>query len=238
MSFHIAICDDDSYQREIVSNFIVSYMKQKGMMYHITMFSSGEELLKHNEIYDILILDVEMGKMSGIEVKDILFEKRNTSNIIFLTNYDEYITYAFGKNVHAYVNKQNLTGLIYYLDKIVQEYLERDVYIINKYVFLSTEIILIESNGSYCDVYKTNGKVETLRIYLKEIEDILHTCDFLQRIHRSYIVNYNFIKVWNHAVVEVEMPNKETKNIFINKRKEKELKNKYLSYIKGKLIHV
>lgn len=235
MKFYIAICDDDKEQRNITYMFVEKYMKHKNVLYDITLFSSGEEILKIDKTYDVLILDIIMSNISGIDVKEKLFEKRNSSNIIFLTNHDTYIKNAFGKYVYAYVNKNDYKVLTKFIDKIIEEKLERDIYTINNSVFLSSEIILISSNGSYCDIYKTDGKIETLRIYLKDVEQILSSCVFLKRIHRSYIVNFNYIKLWKNTKVDVELTDNTIKSIIVTKSKNKELKSSYLTYLKGKL---
>ena len=235
MKFHIAICDDDFQQRNLLYMFVEKYMKYKNVLFDITLFSSGEELLEMNKTYDILILDIIMSKVSGIDVKEKLFEKRNSSNIIFLTNHDTYIKNAFGKYVYAYVNKKDYQVLTKFIDIIIKEKLEKGIYKMNNSIFISSEIKLIASNGSYCDIYKTDGKIETLRIYLKDIEKILSTCEFLKRIHRSYIVNFNYIKTWRNAIVDVELANDTIKSIVVTKSKNKELKSNYLTYLKGKL---
>ena len=235
MKFHIAICDDDFQQRNLLYMFVEKYMKYKNVLFDTTLFSSGEELLEMNKTYDILILDIIMSKVSGIDVKEKLFEKRNSSNIIFLTNHDTYIKNAFGKYVYAYVNKKDYQVLTKFIDIILKEKLEKGIYKINNSIFISSEIKLIASNGSYCDIYKTDGKIETLRIYLKDIEKILSTCEFLKRIYRSYIVNFNYIKTWRNAIVDVELANDTIKSIVVTKSKNKELKSNYLTYLKGKL---
>ncbi len=142
MKFHIAICDDDFQQRNLLYMFVEKYMKYKNVLFDITLFSSGEELLEMNKTYDILILDIIMSKVSGIDVKEKLFEKRNSSNIIFLTNHDTYIKNAFGKYVYAYVNKKDYQVLTKFIDIIIKEKLEKGIYKMNNSIFISSEIKL------------------------------------------------------------------------------------------------
>lgn len=73
MKFYIAICDDDKEQRNITYMFVEKYMKHKNVLYDITLFSSGEEILKIDKTYDVLILDIIMSNISGIYVKEKLF---------------------------------------------------------------------------------------------------------------------------------------------------------------------
>ena len=65
----IAICDDEN----IWINHIEEYIKKIKSIYNeieYDVFISGESLLSHynnEDIYDIVILDIEMNGMSGID---------------------------------------------------------------------------------------------------------------------------------------------------------------------------
>ena len=60
----IAVCDDD----KIIREQIVSLIQEKGLDAEIICFESGEELIKENKDFEITFLDIEMNKLSGIDV--------------------------------------------------------------------------------------------------------------------------------------------------------------------------
>ena len=87
MEINIAICDDDkNYINEIIQYLNnCSWKRNNSFVYHT--FYCGEALLESKQYFDFIILDIEMDKVSGIEVKEIFYNRNNQSRIIFLTNY-------------------------------------------------------------------------------------------------------------------------------------------------------
>jgi len=74
----------------------------------------GESVLRNYETWkpDVVILDIEMGKLSGIEVAHRLLELGHQAKIVFLTVHEEqeFICGAFGAGGAAYVVKTHLNS--------------------------------------------------------------------------------------------------------------------------------
>ena len=93
----IAICDDEN----IWINHIEEYIKKIKSIYNeieYDVFISGESLLSHynnEDIYDIVILDIEMNGMSGIDTSNAIRDKDPAVIIFFLTSYKEYVFECF-----------------------------------------------------------------------------------------------------------------------------------------------
>lgn len=66
---NIAICDDDKKLLKDFRHLIEIHMDLTGINYHITEFTSGEELLEYKNKKDIhlLFLDIKMGSVDGME---------------------------------------------------------------------------------------------------------------------------------------------------------------------------
>ncbi len=67
---HIAICDDDLILSKTLYQFIFETYRDIDLF--IDRYNSGEEFLNKiissNKTYDLLLLDIEMDKISGIAV--------------------------------------------------------------------------------------------------------------------------------------------------------------------------
>ena len=74
----IGICEDSIEEQTQYLN----YFKKLGYN-NIAVFNSGEELLKKMPSLDLLFLDIEMDKISGIQVKNIFEIKRKNTYIVF-----------------------------------------------------------------------------------------------------------------------------------------------------------
>lgn len=194
MKYKIAICDDSDIDRQYVYSKIQSWAAQENYDVSAELFSSAENFLFHyaeHKDYDILLLDIEMGKMDGVSMAKKLRKENDTIQIIFITGYSDYI--AEGYEVAA----------LHYLLKPVKEeklfsVLDRAVEKLHK----NEKVLHFQSNGEmvripiyqirYVDVLKNYITIHastntTVKMTLSEIEKMLD--ERFYRVGRSIIVN-------------------------------------------------
>lgn len=75
----IAICDDNILEAEQLEQLICTYALQKKYDLHCRCFTSGTELLKQEEKYNLYYLDYEMGDLNSLELAQSLKEKFHSS---------------------------------------------------------------------------------------------------------------------------------------------------------------
>jgi DNA-binding LytR/AlgR family response regulator len=97
----IAICDDEEKVREILLRKVGAAFPEDP----IDTFSSGEELLKASEVPDILLLDIKMPGISGMEVAKALRERADKTVIIFITGEEQYVFDSFEVQAFHYLVK-------------------------------------------------------------------------------------------------------------------------------------
>jgi DNA-binding LytR/AlgR family response regulator len=92
----IGICDDRPLCRRLLEAFIHLYKEQKGVLFDIYQFGSGEELLeklnKRGMIFDLLFLDNSMKKLTGLETAKQIRQSWSMSicSIVFVTSADDH----------------------------------------------------------------------------------------------------------------------------------------------------
>lgn len=102
MKFNIAICDDEITETEYLTSIIMDWSQKTGNKTVINSFPNAESFLFHYEeykYYDFLLLDIEMGKMNGIDLARKIREHNKDLQIIFVTGFEKYI--ADGYDVAA-----------------------------------------------------------------------------------------------------------------------------------------
>ena len=100
MLMNIAICDDDKSFRDLLEKHLRNYFNERNISLNFFQFSCGEDLLNSDILFDLVFLDVEMGKINGIDTGKEL-KRRNPHNIIFvITSYEGYLDDAF--KIHAF----------------------------------------------------------------------------------------------------------------------------------------
>lgn len=102
MKLNIAICDDERQQMEALHSAVLWWGQNSSHVCDVAVFSSAEAFLFEydgNNSYDILLLDIEMEGMSGIELAKRLRQDGCHSEIIFITSHFEF--YGEGYEVDA-----------------------------------------------------------------------------------------------------------------------------------------
>jgi DNA-binding LytR/AlgR family response regulator len=152
---------------------------------------------------DLLLLDIEMPGMTGLELTKNLQRKRPV--IIFITSKSEYAADAFDLNVVDYIIKPVTSSrFIQAIDK-AREVLESNREEVKlkeeEFVFIRDSnivrrlkldnILYAEAMGDYVKLY-TPEKFYAIHTTLKSVEERLPASRFL-RVHRSYLVAINKI---------------------------------------------
>ena len=95
---NIAICDDQNEWIELLEKYLTKFRNtHKNIKWEA--FNSAEEFIKYVDenkySYDVLITDIEMSGINGIDLANMVREKDSGVVIFFLTSHDEYIRKCF-----------------------------------------------------------------------------------------------------------------------------------------------
>ena len=102
----IAICEDEEFIQNSIEKNVEKCLEITGMAGKCECFVSAEELLeKGNMPYALYILDVEMKKLSGLELAEHIRTEDRNAVIIFMTNHSEMMQKAFDLQAFQYLVK-------------------------------------------------------------------------------------------------------------------------------------
>lgn len=235
LSFVIGICDDESRWHKAISDSCSKYLYNKGIHYEILSFTEGESLIQEKDkLIDVLFLDVEMGSMDGLAVMKEVEKMPNIHSIIFVSSHPEAVWDSFGYKTKGFVTKpfsdediiEKLEGI--YSKKINDSLLEFTDY--NGVVyFRKSDIVLLKSDSNYATII-TEDSEKIITCTLKECEKKLNGLPFL-RIHRSYIVNLDYVKNMTSSVASL----KNGEDLTIGRSYRNQVKKDYQDYLRREL---
>lgn len=235
LSFVIGICDDESKWHKAVSDSCSKYLNNKGINHEIYSYIKGEALIQEKEKnIDVLFLDVEMESMDGLAVMKEVEKMPNIHNIIFVSSHPEAVWDSFGYKTKGFVTKpfsdediiEKLEGI--YSKKINDTLLEFTDY--NGVVyFRKSDIVLLRSDSNYATIITENSE-NIVTCTLKECEKKLNGLPFL-RIHRSYIVNLDYVKNMTSSVASL----KNGEDLTIGRSYRNQVKKDYQDYLRREL---
>lgn len=212
MSIRTVLIDDEQPARDVIKY----YLKEFNEIEIIGEFSDGFTGLKGIQELkpDLVFLDVQMPKLTGLELLELLDQP---TSIIFSTAYDQYAIKAFEMNAIDYLLKpyskerfsqalqkaitvigsgQNPQAPVQKLVKTLEEnpeYLHR-IAVKSRHkvsVIPIEDIVYLEAEGDYVMMHTKDArhlKEKTMKYFEAHLDPAMFI-----RIHRSYIVNVQFI---------------------------------------------
>jgi len=167
---------------------------------------------------DILFLDVDMPKMTGVELAKSL--PISSTDVVFITAYNKYAYDAFKTNAIDFILKPvNIVELITAVNKVserrkkaefdnlkFQNFFDSYEQTKNPKVGIPTskgieyvnksDIIWAEASSSYCEIHLSDKRKLTVSKPLGDIEKLLNDKIFF-RLHKSHLINLHYVVRYN-----------------------------------------
>lgn len=114
---NVLIVDDD----KLVCSSLKTILEAKGVTIVGTGNNGQEAIALYDEFLpDVLLMDIRMEGMNGVEASEAILKQHPEAKILFLTTFsdDEYIVKALSLGVKGYILKQNFDSIIPALDAV------------------------------------------------------------------------------------------------------------------------
>lgn len=207
-SLNCAVVDDEPLALELIEG----YIKRTPFLIHSKSCVTASELLEllNNNHIDLVFMDIHMPNVNGLELSTLLDQN---VMVIFVTAYDQYALESYKVNAVDYLLKPvNYAEFLKAANKALNlSELRSSAHKFNNSkssddtIFVKSDYKLVQVNMN--DVIYIEGLKDYIKIYLesevnpivslvsmKVIEESLNV-DYFMRVHRSFIVNMNKVKV-------------------------------------------
>lgn len=172
---------------------------------------AGIKFLNQNTV-DILLLDIEMPDIRGIE---LIGKLDHPPLIIFTTAYEEYALEGYDLDIVDYLLKPiPYDRFVKAIDRARTQYvlLNQTIEEDNSFITVTidykkvdirySDILYIEGLKDYVKIYTTDG-MKLTRMSIKGFETIMDHPSF-KRVHRSYIVNMDKVTARTKSTLYIE----------------------------------
>lgn len=232
MVLKIALCEDERIQADQIIKVINRFKVEHQLEYSVDYFEDGTMLLNQKiEEYDLIILDIHMNGISGLDVAREIRRSHQQVKIIFITAYQQYWPEGYKVLASRYLLKPMSDDQLY--DELVEVFDEVEksrMFIlatkdkaavkvrINEinYLEISGRKVLIHTKD---EVYSSNQSLS----YWYKILKFHHFC----YTHSSYLVNMKYVNLVERDRVRLTTGHE----VYMSLRKYKLFKMHFMRYI-------
>ncbi len=199
MYYKISIVDDNSADTEYISALVTRWAESAGHEADIHAFPSAEAFLFQYEeepAFDILLLDIEMGAMNGVDLAKKIRSQNDAVQIVFITGYPDFIAEGYEvAAVHYLLKPVSCEKLHTVLDKAAANLRKTEKRLCLTYdrrtdfVPLS-QILYVEAQKQYVLIHTFDG---IYRMKQSFAETVAELDKFFFKCQRSFCVNLRHI---------------------------------------------
>lgn len=195
----IAICDDEPAESGYLKRIVERWAELRGRRCAVSLFRSAEQLLFacEEEAPDILLLDIQMEGMSGVELARRLRREDRTFQLVFVTGFADFVLEGYEVAALHYLLKPVEEEKLYaVLDRAAAELRRRERTVLLPYEGGTLrlpvgQIVCVEAFLHAVELRTSERRYE-LRRSISEMEGVLG--EGFVRCHRSYLVNLDYIR--------------------------------------------
>ena len=210
---NIALIDDEPAILENIRKCVESEVTPQDEV-KIFVYNYGKDFLREMEQgceFDILVSDIDMPEMNGMELGKRIREKGSRMYLVFLTAYLEYAAESYIIEAYQYILKEDMEKR---LPSILRQLIDRVKREKRQFRMIGTptakervyyrDIIYVEKEkGSKYICYITEYGIYKERITLKKLSEELTSDEFIL-VERGYIINVTHIASMKDNVIQMD----------------------------------
>ena len=193
----IAICDDDSQELARISSFIDTYKQNNKASLTYKSFQNAIELISavNNGEYDIILLDILMPGMTGMQAAHEIRAFDTRLKIVFLTSSPEFAVESYAVKAYDYILKPASKEKLFSIPDalIAEEQKPQEGLTVKTQAgmirILFSKLAFVEVIHKKLYFHLADGSVHEVTASLAAFEDQLLSRSGFVKVHRSYIVN-------------------------------------------------
>ncbi len=205
----IAVCDDNSEFLNNAVTMLERWSEERSIHIEIFRFDNGDDLIKKNAVchMDIILLDIVMPLLNGMDTGREIRQTDKAVNIIFLTSSPEFALESYEVKAKGYL----LKPVEYEKLKEVIDDCCNTMKIEPKNLIVKTEfgyqkifykdIEYIEAQNKIIVIYMRDNRIVKTAETLHSFESKLDSSEGFFKCHRSYIVNIGNVDNFNMSEI-------------------------------------
>lgn len=203
LQYHVAVCDDERFAADAIASAAERELSHRGAQADIEVYTVLEDLAKRMDSvgFDLVLLDIEMPGVDGIQFGRALREIGFGTDIIYVSNSEDRVFESLSLRPLGFVRKSRFNADM--ADAIETFVHERRKQSTNRTITLKMshamgtfdvdEIAYVEARRREKIVHLANGRTEEVLTTLDEMGEKLAPYGFF-RVHKGFLVNFAHVR--------------------------------------------
>ena len=233
----LAIIEDEQVHTDLLNQYIEMWSIEKNIQVTVTPFSSAESFLftwEEQRDFDVLLVDIQMKEMTGMEMAKRVREQDPDIAIIFTTGIADYMEEGYEVDaIHYLLKPVSREKLCQCMDRVLQKGCREQFLLVKtkeETLKLSVKSIMyVEAMGHGCMIEFCPHADRTFQVEItesiSELEERLGESDFV-RCHRAYLCRIDKIRYISRAWIEMDNGSR----ILVSRRLYSYVNQRFISY--------
>lgn len=205
----IAICDDEKQFVDAICPLLEQWATRNAIKLTLYRFTNGDDLIAahRSECMDLIILDVIMPLLNGMDTARELRNDNQSVPIIFLTSAREFAVDSYEvKAFHYLIKPVDEEKLFHTLDDFLKTIaLPQTLFTAQTdrgfCKIVVNDVDYLEAQNKEVLVHLSNGRTIAIRELFSKCEEVFSLKNGFFRCHRSYIINLNNIEQFTKSEI-------------------------------------
>ncbi len=235
--YRIAVCDKNTVFLDKLCSYLIKWSEMRHIKADIGRFNDGMDLLENIReygYYQVVILDMEIGKLNGLLLAEHIQKMCTGTLIVFMSACDHYYKQAYRVHPYYFFSKPIHVQELYSVMNsavVKSEICDQTFcfsYKMTRYSIPIREIFYFFSDRRRVGIVCRDDKNYWFYERLDHVEEIMEKkADRFIRIHKSFFVNSRHVRAYGYGYVE--MANQEKLPVSRPRRKDLHRKKRELT---------
>ena len=229
----IALVDDELTQLVNLKNLLSTQLQilMPGVSHLIDTYRNGRSFLDHWTAgqYDVVVLDIFMGGMTGVEVAKQIRRTDMDVKLVFCSHSNEFATESYEVNAQYYLLKPATQGsIVNMLQRLNLDLIQRQQFVTlpDGHDVILRDILYTEYYNHVVTICLKNAEPHRVRANHAAIEELFASCGFIHSPCKGMLVNFYEVT----AATDDSFTMSDGTVIPISRRRNKEIQSSYIKF--------
>lgn len=204
----IAICDDEIQFTDALGPLLMEWAEKHDIRLTLYPFTNGDDLIAAhcNECMDLIILDVIMPLLNGMDTARELRNNNQNVPIVFLSSSRSFAVDSYEIKAFNYLVKPvDKIKLFSVLDEFLKTFNPSEMFTAQTpggfCKITVSDVDYLEAQNKKVLVHLSNGKTIVIRELFSKCMEVFSPKNGFFHCHRSYIVNLNHVEQFTNTQI-------------------------------------